>query len=476
MTNKKRVEQEIERLVWLVEKDFLSLYSNNKNTSDFQREIEPLHKEHTNILNTIQKALENARVEICQEGVFFILGRLDLSSHQMNKQILQIVCSFLGNDQLLVDSLSLSQNLFCSDIDSLIDYLEGNKSVRRLDLSNNHLGPLVLNKFAVLLKNNNQTLEEINFDSSRLGTESFLLLTRLLIGNKTLKKFSALNNFDKCNSDVLLHLHQLIKNNRSLVELKISDPKDFNEEEILVWKKITSIFEKNKRNHKKINQEKRVNKLLSIHRKKLKRKIRLEKLQSRRKKNENIQNKSQFLSEKNEGKSVVYKPRKFTKQLPPVTKKEKIRAKEIIVIGEKAIAERNEKISFKRKDNKKTITRLSSGVKEYVEKNDEEGFTIIEEEEKKLTKNKKKEEFAFENVLNTYDYIEEEMNEDQFNKNDQNKETIFIEEWEKNGFEVDTDEYQKFEEQNNRHINRLLRSSNNFKKIYSFSFPNKKIN
>ncbi|KAJ6231042.1 leucine rich repeat family protein [Anaeramoeba flamelloides] len=467
MTNKKRVEQEIEKLVGLVEKDFLSLGSNNKNTSNSQRDIGPLLKEHIRILNSIQKALENARVEICQEGVFFILGFLDLSSHQMNKQILQIVCSFLGNDQLIVNSLSLSQNLFCSDIDSLLDYLEGNKSVRKLDLSNNHLGPIVLNKFAVLLKNNNQTLEEINFDSSRLGTESFLLLTRLLIGNKTLTKFSALNNFDKCNLNMLLHLHQLIKNNRSLVELKISDPKVFNEEEMMVWKKITSIFEKNKRNHKIMNKEKRTNKLLSIHQKKLKKIIIFEKLQSQAKKNENIQNKSQLLFEKKRGKNVLCKHQNFDQRLTNKTKKEKIRENETSLIGENEITKMSEKIILRKKDNKRTLVEITSDGKEYVEKSEEEGFTIIEEEEKL------KEEFNFENVLNTYDLIEEEM-KDQFSINDQNKETIFIEEWEKNCFEVDTNEYQKFEEQNNSHISRLLQTSNNFKKKYSLSFLNKK--
>ncbi|KAJ3451472.1 leucine-rich repeat isoform f-related [Anaeramoeba flamelloides] len=461
MTNQNKVEWTIEKLVQLLEKDLLSVYSNKSKIDNSQPEFVPLLDEHTNIINTIRHTLKNARVESCQEGVFFIIAFLDLSGHQIDKTLLEIVCSFLANDQLLIDSLSLSHNLFCSETAPLMSLLEKNQSIRKLDLSNNDLGPLTLKKFAVLLKKSNQTLEEINFDSTKLGTNSFLLLTGFLISNKTLTRFSALNNFEKIDVNSLLHLYQLIKNNKLMVEFKISDPNNFNEEENNAWKKITTIFEKNKINHTKINQEKRINKLLVIQRKKLKIKKRFEKSQKQSVQNEKLDN---FQFDENK---VFIKLKTFDQQSDNVKKKEKEKEKEKEIIVEE------KKVSTTMNEKKRNEIKLSSDYRDVDNEEDSEEEDSEEEIEGGKTENDEN------NLESSDDSDTQSLSDNKKNDNSDNNETkekIFIDEWEKSGFQIDKQDYQKFEKQNKNHIKRLLQTSNNFKKLYSLSFPNKKIN
>ncbi|KAJ3430126.1 nacht lrr and pyd domains-containing protein [Anaeramoeba flamelloides] len=441
-----------------------------------------MNKNVHQILETIQTALRSCQVINTNDQITFFIEELDLSNKQINPKILNVICNFLLKKEIILLSLSLSGNVFGSKIDPLIKYLEGTTKLTKLNLSNNKLGQIAFNKLKYVLCNQNTTLEEINLNATNLGSSSLILLCGILSRNHQLKKLEAIDNFNFVDPKILQHLFQLIKKNKTILQINIFKKMQLDEESQILWDKIENILQLNLMSFKE-NNRLLSDKVLDCDNEKPK-KLKLLNKNHQREKNTiesktrvdsqtNLNNTKRIKSgnENKRKKDQKKKSKNKTVKKTKTNKKTKNKAKK-----KKKAKEKEKEASFNKCKNKKK-KRESAQIKTkkkpnkrrfwFMKKKKQTNNNICLDKNSKQKETKKNKSRVKSDLTSS---SSSELSDDSFlgfvlvEKNN-----IFIEEWERVNFDIDSDDYNDFEQQYNKNVNRMLKSNSKFKKIYKDS-------
>ncbi|CAF3017552.1 unnamed protein product [Rotaria sp. Silwood2] len=152
--------------------------------------------------------------------------------YQSNNSIIDLSCQNLTDHDMGIiiqhavvgkkcKGLNLWGNKFTYEsISILADVLDGNKTLRELDLSYNHISDTGVQMISTILSSNNCVLQDIDLSSNDITEKGAIYLANMLKKNQTLKAL-ALNNNNINDNGLKALVDALANDNTKLKQLKL---------------------------------------------------------------------------------------------------------------------------------------------------------------------------------------------------------------------------------------------------------------